>query len=257
MNHAPMPEKPDLASHSLIHFLDRFVYRNPKKAAAGLRGASIMQPLAGGDASALLVSAQGKKGMLAPVNTEAFWRMESNKVNPDEVFFHRYFNTMGRGKGKKADKKEKTAQGSEADDGEDEEEIWKALVHSRPQLEASESGDDVDMDDLESAIGGSNGGISGDEADDSEGVVIDSGDGDDESMDFDDDDEALLGSDDEIPSDLDGAFKNELQFVTGMKNGGPVPEKPWEKRRRLKNLPTFASAEDYAAMLAGSDQEET
>ena len=37
--------------HTLTHFLDRFVYRTPK-AAASTRGSSLMQPLAGSDATA-------------------------------------------------------------------------------------------------------------------------------------------------------------------------------------------------------------
>ena len=251
-----MPEKPDLASHTLIHFLDRFVYRNPKKAAAGPRGASIMQPLAGGDSSGLLVTAQSKKGIQAPVNTEAFSKMSAEKVEPDEVFFHRYFNSVGRGKGRKVQKKEKNAE----KDGEDEEEIWKALVDSRPELEGSESGEDFDMDDLESEVEGSGEEALNDtEVADSEGVVIDSGedDDDDEGMHFDDDDDdALLGSDDDVPGDFDEAFMREVQLGPKEKEAELESEKPRQKKRRLKNLPTFASVEDYAAMLGGSDEEE-
>ena len=248
-----MPEKPDLASHTLIHFLDRFVYRNPKKTAAGPRGASIMQPLAGGDSSGLLVTAQSKKGIQAPVNTEAFSKMSAEKVEPDEVFFHRYFNSVGRGKGRKVQKKEKDGE----EDGEDEEEIWKALVDSRPELEGSESGEDVDMDDLESEVEGSGGeGLSDADVADSQGVVIDSGENDDdEGMDFDDDDDdAFLGSDDDVPSDFDETFTKEVRFVAKEKETGLESEKARQKRRRLKNLPTFASIEDYAAMLGGSDE---
>lgn len=256
-----MPAKPDLSSHTLIHFLDRFVYRNPKKAATGLRGASIMQPLAGGDTSGLLVLAPSKNRAQAPVNTDAFWRMDGAKVDADEVFFHRYFNSTGRGKGKgkKAEKKEKAKGGDDGDedDEEDEEEIWKALVDSRPELEGSESEGDVDMDDLESAIEGSNdedvGGGKGPASKD----VIDDAEGDDEEMDFVDDEEALLGSDEEVPSDLDDAFNSELQFIPGNKDVvAPEPEKRSQKRRRLKSLPTFASVEDYAAMLDGSDEDD-
>ncbi|KAI4086360.1 MAG: hypothetical protein L6R37_008421 [Teloschistes peruensis] len=44
LTHDAMPPKTDLSSHTLIHFLDRFVYRNPKSTTAA-RGASIMQPI--------------------------------------------------------------------------------------------------------------------------------------------------------------------------------------------------------------------
>jgi len=61
--------------HTLIHFIGHFFYRNPKKTAHGPCGASIMQPLAGGDTSCLLISARDKSGPEAPVNTEAFWKI--------------------------------------------------------------------------------------------------------------------------------------------------------------------------------------
>ena len=226
------------------------------------------------DASGLLLSARSAaSGGKAPVNSEAFWKLEDGKVAADEVFFHKYFSTLGRGKEKtKKEKKKKkktkadAAEGSEAED-EEEDEIWKALVDSRPELEGS-AGDDgeLGMDDLESAMGDSDVEMGSD----GEGVVLDgedeedensgtdNDDGDNASLDFgEDDDEALLGSDDEVPSDLDKAFKQEVRF------NNPKPDSAEEegrsaknaKRRRLKNLPTFADADDYAKMLEGDEEE--
>ena len=43
----PMAAKPDPTLHTLMHFLDRFVYRNPKSKTGTTHGSSIMQPLAG------------------------------------------------------------------------------------------------------------------------------------------------------------------------------------------------------------------
>lgn len=269
-----MPAKPDLQSNTLIHFLDRFVYRNPKKSAAGPRGASIMQPMGSSDASGLLLSARSAaRGAKAPVNSEAFWKLEDGKVDADEVFFHRYFSTLGRGK-EKAEKKKTAvgaADGSEAEDVEDEDEIWKALVDSRPELEGSEADEELGMEDLESTIGGGD----VDTGSDDEGLALDHhdndqeeadenadlNDGDNASLDFgEDDDEALLASDDEVPSDLDDAFKKEVQF-NNPKPGAAEEEEERRsakraKRRRLKNLPTFASADDYAKMLGGEEEEE-
>ena len=220
------------------------------------------------DASDLLVSARSAaSGSKAPVNSEAFWKLEDGKVDADEVFFHRYFSALGRGKEKaKKKKKAAAADGSEAEDEEHEDEIWKALVDSRPELEGSEGDEELGMEDLESTVAESVVEMGSDE----EGVVL--GDDDEEdasagvddgekvSLDFgEDEDEAMLGSDDEVPSDLDEAFKKELQF------NNPEPEAEEEqkgrsakraKRRRLKNLPTFASADDYAKMLEGDDGED-
>jgi len=256
--HDPMPPKPDLSLNTLIHFLDRFVYRNPKITTAH-KGASIMQPMAGGNSSALLVSAySGKERSRAPVNSEAFWRQESGKVGADEVFFHKYFSTLGRGREKakkKKDENRKDGKGSESGADEDEDELWKALVESRPELdEGSESGFS-DIDDLEDGDEEDGGGLDDDDevkGEGDEGESAELGAEDDESLDFDQDDEALLDSDDEVPSDLEQAFENEVQ---GGKERSALTAAPEEgekrssKRRRLKNLPTFASAEDYAKML--------
>lgn len=228
-----------------------------------------MQPLGASDASGLLVSARSAAaGAKAPVNSEAFWKLEDAKVDADEVFFHRYFSALGRGREKARKKKVGVAEGEEAEDEEAEDAIWKALMDSRPEVEGSEGDEELGMEDLESAVGGSDDEVGSDD----EGVVVDrddeddedpSGDGDDDddaSLDFgdDDDDEALLGSDDDVPSDLDEAFKKEVRFNTPKADAeeeGQGRSAKRAKRRRLKNLPTFASADEYATMLEGDDEE--
>ena len=264
LNHETMPPKPDLSSHTLIHFLDRFVYKNAKTT-GGPRGNSIMQPMAGGGASGILVSARSENTSRDPVNSESFWRMEGGKVDADEVFFHKYFTTMGQGKDrankKKAERKIKVGDDSEADDDENEDEIWKALVDSRPELEGSDPSDG-DMNDLDSAM-------EDDDEEEEDGLAVE-GDGaedmeiedaaiDSEALDLGDDDDALFDSDDEAPSDINHAFRDEMQLGNGMIPSNAADEKRNKKRRRLKNLPTFASADDYAAVLdddnAGDDEQ--
>ena len=233
-----------------------------------------MQPLAGGDTSGLLVSARSAKyASRAPVNTVAFWKMEGGKVEADEVFFHKYFNTVDKGKEqakkRKADKKRGVNQGGSEEEDENEEEIWKALVDSRPEIEGSDQSDaDLGMEDLESALGDSDDDdLSAMEARDSNDQDILDDDPDDENddplLDFGEDDDALLRSDDEIASDLDKAFKAEMQLgSSGQKGDASIPAgkedrrtKRGNKRRRLKHLPTFASVDDYAAMLGGDEDE--
>ena len=253
LTHHPMPPKPDLSLNTLIHFLDRFVYRNPKTTNAS-RGASIMQPMASGDSSALLVSAYSNKGRnRQPVNSEAFWKQDTGKVGADEVFFHRYFNALGKGrekaKKKKADKKRKDGEDSESEG--DEDEIWKALVDSRPELDEDSDGGIFSEDDLGSEMD-----VLGDADDgpeDGEGEDLDDAQLSDSSFDLDDDDdEALLDSDEDAPI-KEGDFDPESQLSKSKKtttSGAPEEgEKRSVKRRRLKNLPTFASADDYAKML--------
>ena len=257
LTHAPMPPKPDLSLNTLIHFLDRFVYRNPKGTSTA-KGASVMQ---GGDPSALLVSRYSEKDKSrAPVNSEAFWKMESEKISADEVFFHKYFSTLGRGKEKTRKKKEEKRKGEEASESEgDEEEIWKALVDSRPEVEGGSDGgifsdDDTDLEDLEDDdedLGEVGQGLS--DQDEREDV------GDRSLLLGDEDDEALFDSEAEVSSEAEEAasFRRELQSnkrKTAEKEDPEKGEKRSKKRRRLKNLPTFASADDYAKMLGDEDE---
>lgn len=217
-----MPPKPDLSSNTLRHFLDRFVYRNPKKAGNTTRGSSIMQPLASTETSHLLVSAGGRHTTKTPLNSESFWQMNGGNVAADEVFFHKYFNAIGKGKEKKVTKK------LVENEDEDEDEIWNALVDSKPELEG-DSDDDIAMSDLESAF-------EDDEESAANGSDIQSL----SDLDLDEDD-AELQSEDEIPSNLE----------TGLEEGMEAKSERRAKRRKLKSLPTFASVEDYAAMLEG------
>ncbi|KAL8820093.1 MAG: hypothetical protein Q9223_001616 [Gallowayella weberi] len=259
LNHRPSPPKPDLASHTLIHFLDRFVYRNPK-AAAPTRGASIMQPISSYTTDKTLLSSTSSLNARhnQPVNSESFWKMDKDQVGADEAFFHRYFSAIGKGKEKTKAKKDKKRKREAAEDegseGEDEEEIWKALVESRPEIEGAESDDGLEMEDLEE--------LDDEMALNSEDEVEDMGDGagaadddeeEEEMPDFaeEDDDESLLGSEDDVPTDLAAAFEKEVKVAEG--KGKERNKGRKEKRMKLKHLPTFASVEDYEEMLKGDE----
>ncbi|CAG8897305.1 unnamed protein product [Penicillium nalgiovense] len=290
LEHNPMSGKPDLTLHTLTHFLDRFVYRTPK-ANASSRGASIMQPLGGGEAADRLVEAGKKAQNQLPLNTEAFWKKKADDVAAEDVFFHEYFTRVNKDKEKVRSKKSKDVDADDRSDeglSGDEDEIWKALVDSRPELEADEdSDDDLDMSDLESAFGS-------DEEEDGEGADEDGSDGgvifndesdvpsdeemaefsepeeaappaktkkadkkpskeaEEDSDDFDmdvSDDDAFVDSDEDLPSDM------ELGGVDLEEPEKPdaAPESNRSKRRKLKQLPTFASADDYAALLENED----
>ena len=237
-----MPPKPDLASNTLSHFLDRFVYRNPKITQKS-RGASIMQPIIGDDTSGLIVSAQRNGRPKAPVNTEAFTGLEFGKVAPDEVFFHKYFTTMDKGKDqarRKKKEKQKAHAIDESDVEEDEDEIWQALVNSKPELD-EDSGAEMDSEVPESLD------------DDTASVDLvdsdeDSG-ADDGILKIEDDEDAMIGSDDDIPDNLDKAFGEEVQLDNQATQQDNSNKARRAKRRKLKNLPTFASADDYAKIL--------
>ncbi|ESZ91355.1 hypothetical protein SBOR_8263 [Sclerotinia borealis F-4128] len=251
-----MPPKPDLASHSLTNFLDRFVYRNAKAAAGAPKGSSLMQPLAGGASQGILVSNRGTK-VQQSVNSEAFWRKKAEDVAVDEVFFHKYFNQIGKGREASKKKESKKGEDGEEDEDEAEDEIWQALVESKPDIEGGESDDDdLEMDDLDMSEDESEGGVDIEGSD--EEVNIEGEDEDEDMPDaeeddgegiFSEEDDDLKDSDDEAGSDMDALFEAELQRATVPEKEDEKKETSRSKKRKLKHLPTFASAEDYAAML--------
>lgn len=90
----------DLTLNTLSHFLDLFVFRNPKKGArdaskAKQKGVSIMQPAAAaasGQSAAIngggVVRIKGGGvGMDEYVNSEAFWKKKAGQVPVDQVSF--------------------------------------------------------------------------------------------------------------------------------------------------------------------------
>jgi len=278
--------KPDLALHTVKHFLDRFVYRNPKQKGIA-RGGSIMQPLPGTDTS-LVLGIRGLAKTERAVNSEEWWRQQVDQVKPDEVFFHRFFVGKEESEVKALGRKRKRA--AEEEDEMDEDEIWEALVKSSKE----EGGlGDVDIDDEDGSVDQSD----EDEDEDLDEMIgemnddmSDLEDGSDEDMDedieeedvsgeegdvndfFDEEAEELESEDesDQIPDegeeDVDGSIDSDEGGLDGrfefgddasdMMDSDEEIEAPAKqtseaknKKRRLKNLPTFASAEDYAHML--------
>jgi ribosome biogenesis protein MAK21 len=260
-----------------MHFLDRFSYRNPK-ASTALRGSSLMQPLAGIESKDFLVLAGGSSGrgkLQDPVNAEAFCQKRVDNVPAEEVFFHEYFNRLGKARPKKQKKPTKD-RGEDDSDGESE--IWNALVQSRPELEGADESDvDLDMNDLDSEFSAeeSIGRLDKDDEDllfneftetvgtqasederaanslRTKDVSKHPSDEDEEAFDMDaSDEEAFRGSDEELPSD----FNVDADVNSLLSTGDQDKKAARKKRRKLKHLPTFASAEDYATLLANEDK---
>lgn len=97
----PLTSTPDLGLNTLSHFLDRFVYKNPKKQSSKQKGSSAMQPAAGDAISGggvRLIKGEGGDGFGVgsgggvTVNDEKWWKRRVDDVPIDQVFFHRYFN---------------------------------------------------------------------------------------------------------------------------------------------------------------------
>jgi ribosome biogenesis protein MAK21 len=87
----PISGSSDISQNTLISFLDRFVYRNPKKHAMA-KGASIMQPAAVSNGAGLTIVKHrgprvgGDDAVGAGyVNDEKFWNKKVQDVPADQV----------------------------------------------------------------------------------------------------------------------------------------------------------------------------
>lgn len=268
----PNTTKPDLALHTVKHFLDRFVYRNPKQKPSA-HGISIMQPLPGADTS-LVLGIRGHAKTELAVNSEEWWKQQVDRIKPDEIFFHKFFVAKEEGEVRASGKKRKRAMNGE--DGEmDEDEIWEALVKS-----SKEEGGlrDVDVDDDiewtsdeqsdDDALDEMNDGMSDIESEEMEEDEVVEGSGDRQAInDFFDDEaeeiEIFEEGEEEKEEILDEEYDSEgeegLEFgdnASDLLDSDEEVESPAQqkradgrKKRKLKNLPTFADADEYADML--------
>ncbi|GAA5891990.1 hypothetical protein JCM8208_002961 [Rhodotorula glutinis] len=297
----------DLEQFSLAAFLDRFVYRETKKAAAS-KGSSMMQPgLAGQDKSGRVTLVKGahKSGKDdVPLNSDKFRRRNVHDVPVDQVFFHKFFTSKAaldgdkaksatKRKGRRAgdDSDESDAEsiadaGGEADgavdadelaaamEGDDDEEqtddeledaIWKEMQRTMPRAKGdsdvevdSELGgadlDDEDDEDL-AAYDYSDSDVGEDEGEFKSAFPEEQSDealsGEDEFLEADDD---LVGSDEDMPLGFDVAGGSDDDDDEAAADAASA-KKP-NKKRKLKHLPTFASASDYAHLLGGDDEDD-
>jgi ribosome biogenesis protein MAK21 len=260
LRHQTLPGKADLTLHTLIHFLDRFVYKNAKLSEGRPRGASIMQPMASDHVANVLISPTVGGSQRAPVTGEEFRSKQDKDVAADEVFFHKYFANLGKD-AKPKSKKQKVDH--EADIGsEDEDDVWNAMMKSAPELEGiEESDDDLSMSDLESAMGSDDDDDEmlatadgdGDDDVDVESGIFDDSDGDEPGRTAEDDEEmpdfGEIDSDDEVDEDDD---------IPEDKAAAPTDKKgKTEKRgKKFKSLPVFASIDDYEKLLGGDEDED-
>lgn len=116
----PITATADLSLNTISHFLDRFVYKNPKKPKP--KGVSAMQPAAtpADGTGVKLVKGESTLGE-TPVNEERWWRRRAEDIPVDELFFHKFFTQKSR-KEKEMAEKVKKRKGKDHDEDEDEDE---------------------------------------------------------------------------------------------------------------------------------------
>lgn len=221
-----------MESHTLIRFLDKFVYRNPKSTDSA-RGVSIMQPLrATKDLGDFWLGSRGPGTASAPVNSAAFWKKKVEDIAADDVFFHEYFQHVAR------EPKPTTKKANEEEEETNEDEIWKALVSTQPDIEddADEEGfDDMDGLDMDSEDGSS------------PALSLES------DLDDDEDDEMRETFDGENEIDSDGLVAVEDEQDADEDDESQEKNKKKSRRKALKDLPMFASVDDYAELLAAEE----
>ncbi|RCH95260.1 hypothetical protein CU098_005849 [Rhizopus stolonifer] len=247
----PIQNQTDLHHFTLMHFLDRFVYRNAKKTVTS-KGQSIMQPLHGSRRDGGITFTKGSSmSNTVPLNSEKFLQKKEDDIEADEVFFHKYFHQKALSTPKKS-KKEKTG------DDEEEDEVWRAMMSSIPGGLDNEDDDEEDLEDDE---------------DDEEMRALLMDDSDDEVDNEQEQEESEFGEDmAEFGSDEDGEpMEDELEFMNAsdmeefenqMKrpaeddnDEGEEEDEGLSKRQKKKQkkekerLPTFASYEDYAKLI--------
>jgi len=147
----PLTASPDLSQNTLSHFLDRFVYKNPKKikpkegdpegAHLG-KGPSAMQPAASGLEGIKLI--RGEVGYIGEevVNEKAFLRKKRENVPVDQVFFHDYFTRKYQKEKSLKETKEDGNTKSDREEGGDDDD---------DDSSGKESGSDWDEDDAREA----------------------------------------------------------------------------------------------------------
>ncbi|XBW38147.1 hypothetical protein QEN19_003743 [Hanseniaspora menglaensis] len=284
--------KPDLGLYTLAHFLDRFVYRNFKHKST-TRGSSIMQPLGGAHTGSLLVKASDKVWNELPANTENWLTKRTENIKPDEKFFYEYF-TKKQTSIKKL-KKEAEDMDDMADEL-DEDEVWSALVKSRPDVEDEDENSEDDMfgdDDFSMSEGDDDeeqeqlldaNAIAELEGLDSDSEVeIDMNSASEEEEEVEEEDKngsvsesdgldinAMISGEDnsELDSEVEGSEQlesaseieedNVEEPTLSNKRAAPIDvdsekQEKKKKRKAFKQLPTFASADDYAQYMDESD----
>ncbi|KAG7853971.1 hypothetical protein KL939_005228 [Ogataea angusta] len=265
-------QKPNLGLFTLAHFLDRFVYKKAKMKPT-THGQSIMQPLAGAHTGQLLVKTD-VHGQL-PTNTEDWINKKASEIRPEDRFFYEYFSTrQEKALASKMDR-ELNRKVREDDDEEsdiDEDSVWNALVKSNPEVEGpsedelsdfemSELSDEEEQEEVEEEE---------EEDEDEDGLVtlrtVDDLEDDDEEAEQEEAEPSTGKFSDSSDSDIGelmGESEDESEEEEEEQEQEEEEEEESRKRskqstgqsKKLKSLPTFASADDYAEYLNSSEDE--
>ncbi|KAK9531906.1 hypothetical protein VZT92_011298 [Zoarces viviparus] len=261
-----------LQDFTLIRFLDRFVFRNPKQ----LKGRQNTD-------SAALTPKQRFPLNSVPVNCEEFLVKEESQIPVEEIFFHRYFRKRRQLKQLQGRRPRGDGDNDSVEDVDDEE-FEKMLdscegdsyftemavddldfagnvksKKSKKGAEDSEDSDDSDVDDLddeEVSLGSMDEEDFGDELEEEGGTFVDpDGGGDDDDDDEEvpelEDDDAFGESDDEMEApDITPRTKKMKRKSSELDSSESSESKPGKKKKKgRKDAAIFASAEEFGSLL--------
>ena len=237
-----------------------------------------MQPMASEDTRAVLLTGSSTGTRKVALNSAEFLARKDGDVAAEDVFFHQYFKALGKGSAvaKKSKKARDAEEDVDEDGSDDEDEVWKAMVSHAPDLEGLNGSDDEisDLEEFEEAMDNDDDGDE-EEDDEAEGgdkeeidsdVVMDMED-DDGSVDIeagifddsDDDDQSAVGMDkDENTEESDFEGLSDEASTKDKKPSKKTLQKreDRDRKKKLKALPTFASAADYQKMLDDDEDED-
>ncbi|KAM9840130.1 CCAAT/enhancer-binding protein zeta isoform 2-T2 [Aulostomus maculatus] len=252
-----------LQDFTLIRFLDRFVFRNPKQ----MKGKQNTDAVASQPKHKLPV-------VSPPVNSEEFLSKDESQIPVDEIFFYRFFKKRQQENRLRRPRRDGDDESVEDVDDDEFEKILDSCegdsyfpdlpvddldfagnVKSKKGKKDADDSDDSDMDDLdeeEVSLDSMDEEDFGEELEEEGGMFMDPDGGDDE----DDDEEleaaaAFDGSDEEmdVPHVASGAKKGKRKSSQELDFSGAAGSKHGKKRKKGKDAAVFASAEEFGSLL--------
>ncbi|KAJ6488466.1 CBF/Mak21 family-domain-containing protein [Mycena vitilis] len=257
----PLTASADLSLNTISHFLDRFVYKNPKKVKPNAnnanvvigkgKGASAMQPAASGLESGGVKLMKGEMGVLEErVNEGGFLRKKESDVPVDQLFFHKFFSRKSekeKAAKTKANRKNRGEDSDSEEDDEDEDDEGEgdesaeemdltgdeAKADGKADEFEEDSDSDLGEDEIWKAMQASMPRVAGDDVDlmeESDELPSDLDDDEDSEIDDADDDALSLveGSDNEDLVPLNGDFPGLIDYDgSEAEGGGEDEEEEW------------------------------
>lgn len=250
-----------LQDFTLVRFLDRFVFRNPKQLKT--------------KQNAALMPRQRLPGSSLPVNGEEFLSKDESQISVDEIFFYRFFKKRQQEKQLRRPRRDGDDDSVEDVDDDEFEKILDSCEgdsyftemeaddldfagnvkskKGKKGAEDSDDSDDSDMDDLddeEVSLGSMDEEDFGDELEEEGGTFMDADgddDDDDEVPELDDD---FDGSDDDIPDITPPPKKGKRKSSEELDFSGSLGSNQGKKKKRgKKDGAVFASAEEFGSLL--------